>query len=142
SVQAQSFTWNGGTADYGTPGNWSPAASAPPLLPGQSAIFGGSGSTTVTVGAGPIRPDSWTFDPGAQSYFINGAPVSFSLAGASGGVIDRANSGQSIEILNNIGGAGVQVQLLGNSALTLFGTNTYSGGTTVSGFGTLSAVSS
>ncbi|MES2197958.1 MAG: autotransporter domain-containing protein [Pseudomonadota bacterium] len=46
-------------------------------------------------------------------------------------------------IANNIGEsvAGVQVQLLGNSYLALVGNNSYSGGTTVSGLGTLGVVS-
>jgi hypothetical protein len=146
-AQAQSFTWGGtgsgtATTDYNTGSNWSnPPVGAPPIAGGQSAIFDAVGSTTVTVSGGPITPSSWTFDANSQAYLINGAAVNFSQAGASGGIIDHANSGQSIEIFNNIGGAGAQVQLLGNSALTLFGNNTYSGGTTVSGFGTLSVVS-
>jgi autotransporter-associated beta strand protein len=143
AVQAQSFTWGGASADYNVNTNWAPTAGAPPIAAGQLAVFDATGSsTTVNVSAGPIAPDSWTFTATSQAYMITGANVNFSRAGTSGGVIDNANAGQSIEILNNIGGSGVQVQLLGNSALTLFGTNTYSGGTTVSGFGTLSVVSS
>ena len=138
---AQSFTWGGTTTDYGTATNWSNPGSAPPIGPGQSAVFDTTGTATVNVSAGPIAPDSWTFSAASQSYFISGANVNFSLAGASGGIIDNANAGQSIEILNNIGGSGIRVQLLGNSALTLFGNNTYSGGTTVGAFGTLSVVS-
>src|SRR6202043_2603989 len=85
----------------------------------------------VDVTAGPIAPDSWTFTAASQSYTISGADVNFSLPGASGGIINNA-TGQTISIANNIGGTGVQVQQLGNSLLTLSGTNTYSGGTTIS----------
>ena len=143
---AQSFTWGGtgsttATTNYNLGTNWAnPPAGAPPVAAGASAIFGTTGSTTVTVTTGPTAPASWNFTAASQPYLISGAAVNFSVAGAGGGIIDNANSGQSIEIFNKIGGSGVQVQLLGNSALTLFSANTYSGGTTVSGFGTLSVV--
>ena len=60
--------------------------------------------------------------------------MNFSLAGASGGLINNANAGQTISIANSIGEsvAGVQLQQLGNSTLILTGANTYSGGTTIS----------
>ena len=89
--------------------------------------------------AGPIIPDSWTFNANAQSYTISGADVNFSLAGATGGIIDNANAGQTITISNNIGEsvAGVAVQALGNSTLVLTGTNTYTGGTTIAAGATL-----
>jgi autotransporter-associated beta strand protein len=147
AAQAQSFTWvgTGSTTDtgvYNLGTNWSnPPVGAPPIVAGQSAVFDTTGSTAVSVSAGPIAPNSWTFTANSQAYVISGADVKFGVAGAGGGVIDNANSGQSIEILNNIGGSGAQVQLLGNSVLTLFGNNTYSGGTTVSGSGILSVVS-
>ncbi len=136
---AQNFTWSGASTDYNSGANWAPTTA--PINVGQSAIFDVAGSIPVSVSAGPIAPNSWTFNANSQAFMISGAAVNFSLAGASGGVIDNASSGQSIEILNNVGGSGVQVQLLGNSVLTIFGNNTYSGGTTVSGFGTLSVVS-
>src|SRR5665213_1916501 len=149
AAQAQNFTWGGTgstttTIDYNLGTNWSnPPAGAPPVIAGQSAIFDTTGSATVVVTSSPVAPGSWTFNATSQSFLISGAAVNFSQAGSSGGIIDNANSGQSITIANNIGEtvAGTQVQLLGNSALTLDGNNTYSGGTTVSGFGTLSVVS-
>jgi autotransporter-associated beta strand protein len=145
TAQAQSYAWGGtgsttATTDYNLGTNWAnPPAGAPPVAAGKSAVFDATGSATVAVTAGPIAPDSWTFSASAQSYSISGANVNFSLAGAGGGIIDNANSSQAISISNNIGEsvAGVQVQLLGNSLLTLSGTNTYSGGTTISSFGTL-----
>ena len=90
-ARAQSYTWGGSgstttTPDYGTATNWStPLFGAPPIFPSQSAVFGTSGSSTVTIGGGPMLPDSWTFTANAQSYTISGNPVSFSLSGSSGG---------------------------------------------------------
>jgi len=144
-AQAQAFTWSGATGDYNLGSNWtSPPAGAPPVAAGQSAVFDTAGSTAVTVTAGPIAPDSWTFTAASQSYAISGAPVNFSLAGASGGIIDNANSGQVISIANAIGGqvAGVQVQQTGTSTLILSGTNSYSGGTSVSAGATLQVTNS
>ena len=145
SARAQAFTWGGTgstttTTDYNLGTNWSsPPIGAPPVVSGQSAVFDTTGSATVAVTSGSIAPDSWTFTAGAQFYSISGGAVNFSRAGASGGIIDNANSGQTISISNNIGesAAGVQVQLLNNSTLILSGSNSYSGGTTVSNFGSL-----
>jgi autotransporter-associated beta strand protein len=140
-AQAQNFTWGGtgsttATSDYGTATNWSaPPAGAPPIFPTQSAIFGASGSSTVTIGAGPMLPDSWTFTANAQAYTISGNPVNFSMSGPSGGVINNANSGQTITISANINdgvGGPIMVQQFGNSTLVLSGTNGYTGGTLIS----------
>lgn len=147
---AQSFTWGGvgsttATADYNLGTNWaSPPAGAPPATSGQSAVFDTTGSTSVSVSAGSVAPDSWTFSAASQSYTISGGALNFSRAGPTGGVIDNANAGQTISISNNIGEAvaGVEVQLSGSSTLILSGTNTYSGGTMISGFGTLQVTNS
>jgi len=137
--QNPGFTWGGtgsttATTDYNLGTNWAnPPVGAPPVSAGQAAVFGAAGSSTVVVTAGPVTPDSWTFNANARSFAISGAAVNFNLAGAGGGIIDNANFGQTISISNNIGEtvAGVQVQQLGNSTLILSGTNTYTGGTTI-----------
>jgi autotransporter-associated beta strand protein len=126
---AQSFTWGGtGTSDYALATNWSNPGIAPPFLPGQSAIFGATGSSTVVVDLShlPIpffQPDSWTFSADAQSVYS----------------INNANAGQTITIANNINDGfdgvsiiPVSVQQLGNSTLVLAGANSYSGGTLIS----------
>ena len=144
-AQAQSYTWGGAgsttaTTNYNVGTNWSnPPVGAPPLAVGQAAIFGATGNSTVVVTAGPIRPSSWTFGANAQSYTVGGGVLNFSQAGSAGGIIDNANSGQTISISNNIIEfiTGVQVQLLGNSTLTLSSANVYTGGTVVGGGGTL-----
>jgi autotransporter-associated beta strand protein len=144
-ASAQSFVWGGAgstttTSDYNLDTNWSsPPAGAPPVASGQSAIFDSSGSASVAVTSGPLAPGSWTFSANAQSYTITGAVLNFSQAGSAGGIIDNANAGQTITIANSIGESvpGVQVQVLGPSTLVLSGANSYTGGTTVSGFATL-----
>jgi autotransporter-associated beta strand protein len=131
-------TWNGSvSSDYNVDGNWTPATA--PVAAGQSAIFGPTGTPAVDVSAGPITPNSWTFTTNAAAYSISGAAMNFSLAGPTGGIIDNANTVQTISIANNIGEsvAGVQVQVLGISTLILSGTNTYSGGTNIGTSGTL-----
>ena len=138
---AQSL-WTGATSTtYETNANWLlPTA---PTGPGQSAVFDtGAPSTIVNVTSTSIAPNSWTFNSTAQSYAVSGGAVNFSLAGPLGGIIDNADAGQTITISNNIGEStpGVQVQLLGSSTLRLSGTNTYTGGTTVS-LGTLQVAS-
>ncbi|WP_164988378.1 autotransporter outer membrane beta-barrel domain-containing protein [Bradyrhizobium betae] len=81
-----------------------------------------------------MSPDSWTFSTNSQSYTISGGAVTFSQAGASGGITNNANAGQTISIANNIGEAvaGVQLHQAGSSTLVLTGANTYTGGTTIS----------
>jgi autotransporter-associated beta strand protein len=144
-ANAQSFVWGGAgstttTSDYNLGTNWSsPPTGAPPVTSGQSAVFDAAGAASVAVTSGPIAPGSWTFNASAQSYTITGAALNFSQAGSAGGIIDNANAGQTITIANAIGESvpGVQVQLLGQSTLVLSGANSYTGGTTVSGFATL-----
>jgi len=132
SAQAQSV-WGGpgsttATANYKLGTNWDPTGA--PVAGGQSAIFDTTGRSTVTVGAGAIAPDSWTFNANSQSYTITGAAVNFS---ATGGLFNNANAGQTISISNNLGesAAGAQLQQLGNSTLVLTGANSYSGGTVI-----------
>jgi fibronectin-binding autotransporter adhesin len=136
AAQAQSV-WGGpgsttNTTDYNLNTNWGPAAS--PVGAGQSAVFKNNGKVNVNVTAGPISPDAWTFNANSKSFNISGADVNFSLAGANGGIINKANTGQTITISNNIGEtfAGVRVQQTGNSTLILSGANTYTGNTTIS----------
>jgi autotransporter-associated beta strand protein len=140
-AMAQSL-WQGVTPTYETNTNWLPPTTppSPPIGPGQLAVFdAGPASTTINVTSSSIAPGSWTFNAGAQSYTISGGAVNFSLAGPLGGIIDNANVGQTISIANNIGelAAGVQVLQQGSSTLILAGTNTYSGGTTISSGGVL-----
>ena len=134
---AQTYAWGGAgssttTSDYNLGTNWSnPPAGAPPVAAGQAASFADTGDAVVNVTAGPIAPDSWTFQANAQSFLIVGQAVNFSLAGATGGLINNANAGQIFIVGNALGGAGVQVQQLGSSSLILLGTNSYTGGTVV-----------
>jgi len=108
SAPAQGFIWGGvgsttATTDYNLGTNWNPPAGAPPVAAGQSAVFDATGSVAVVVTAGPVSPGSWTINATSQSYSISGAAVNFNLAGATGGIINNANAGQTISISNNIG---------------------------------------
>ena len=130
-ARAQSV-WGGpgsttATSNYNLNTNWGPATA--PIAAGQSAIFGATGNSVVTVTAGPIAPDAWTFNFDSRNYGINGAAVNFSLAGPTGGIINNAGAGKTIGIANNIGEsvAGVQLQQLGAGSLFLSGANTYTG---------------
>jgi fibronectin-binding autotransporter adhesin len=132
AAQAQSV-WGGPastttTQNYKLGTNWDPNGA--PVAAGQSAIFDTTGNPTIKVNAGAIAPDSWTFNANSQSYMITGAAVNF---GATGGLFNNANAGQTISIDNNLGesAAGAQLQQLGNSTLILTGNNTYSGGTVI-----------
>ncbi|MCP3405954.1 S-layer family protein [Bradyrhizobium sp. CCGB01] len=126
SAQAQSV-WHGfgnstATSDYNLDTNWSnPPAGAPPINAGQSAQFNGGGSATITVTAGPITPDSWTFGANASNYAVSGSDVNFNGAGPN--LVNNANTNQSISISNNMTGAGISQA--GASTLTLSGTNSF-----------------
>ena len=125
SVRAQ--TWGGTgstttTSDYNLGTNWSnPPAGAPPVNAGQAATFSSTGSATVTVTAGPITPDSWTFSANSQSYTISGQAVNFNGAGPN--IVNNANAGQTISISNNMTGAAISQAAA--STLTLAGTNSF-----------------
>jgi autotransporter-associated beta strand protein len=136
-AQAQNI-WGGTgstttTSDYNLGTNWSSLpAGAPPTAGGQSAVFGNTGSSAVTVTAGPITPDSWTFNANSLFYTVSGQAVNFNASGLT----NNASAGQTISISNNLGGPGAQLQQLGASTLILSGTNSYTGATTI-GAGTL-----
>ena len=119
------------TTNYNLNTNWGPAAA--PVGAGQTALFDATGNAAITVTAGPIAPNSWAFHTTAKSFTINGAAVNFSQAGSGGGLINGAFGGSAISIANNLGETvpGVRLQQLGSSTLTLSGTNTYTGPTTI-----------
>ncbi|MGW1422965.1 autotransporter outer membrane beta-barrel domain-containing protein [Bradyrhizobium manausense] len=110
------------TSDYNLDTNWSnPPAGAPPVNAGQTAIFTLTGSATVSVTAGPITPDSWTFTTSSQNYTISGQAVNFNGAGPN--LVNNAFFGQTISISNNM--TGTSISQTGFSTLTLSGTNTF-----------------
>jgi uncharacterized protein with beta-barrel porin domain len=135
SATAQTYTWGGAgstttTTDYNLGTNWSnPPASAPPVNAGQAANFDATGSATVSVTAGPITPDSWTFTATSQSYTVTGQNVNFH----GGALTNNASAGQAISISNNM--TGVLLSQAGASTLTVSGTNSFT--TTTVSAGTL-----
>jgi hypothetical protein len=113
------------TTDYNLGTNWSnPPVGAPPVSAGKSAVFDATGAAAVTVTAGPIAPDSWTFNAASQSYTITGQAVNFGT-----GLTNNASAGQAISISNNM--TGTTLTQVAASTLTLTGTNSFAN-TTVS----------
>jgi uncharacterized protein with beta-barrel porin domain len=137
-AQAQSV-WGGAsattnTSDYNLGTNWSTNPVAPTAA-GSSAQFsdgtggsGGTASTSVTVTAGPITPDSWTFLSNSQSYTVTGALVHFANAAT---LTNNASAGQAIIIANNMIGA--TLSQAAGSTLTLSGTNNFTGTSVTAG---------
>jgi fibronectin-binding autotransporter adhesin len=133
-AQAQS-TWQGDTStDYNTGSNWD--NSTAPVSSGQSAIFDSTSNSTVLISSA-VSPDGWTFTSNAPAYNISGSAVTL---GASG-IVDNA-SGQTITISNDLGGTcGVAIHD-STGTMTLSGSNSYTGATTIDVGGTLAAGSS
>ena len=124
SVALAQSVWGGvgsstATADYNLGTNWSTSPTAPTAA-GSSAQFNNTGLATVTVTAGPIAPNSWTFLAASQSYNVTGANVNFSNAAT---VTNNANAGQAISIANNM--TGTTMSQAAASTLTLSGTNAF-----------------
>lgn len=119
-AQAQSV-WGGAgstttTSDYNLGTNWSTNPTSP-VTAGSSAQFGATGSATVTVTAGPITPDSWTFTAASQNYTVSGQAVNFNGAGPN-----LINNGGTNSISNNMTGSGISVTA---GQLTVSGTNSF-----------------
>jgi hypothetical protein len=125
AVQAQNV-WVGigsttNTHDYNLGTNWSdPPAGAPPVASGQSAQFDNTGTGAVVVTAGPIAPDSWTFNANSQSYNLTGASVNFSNAAT---LTNNASAGQAISVANNM--TGTTLSQAAASTLAISGTDSF-----------------
>jgi uncharacterized protein with beta-barrel porin domain len=125
---AANFTWDGTgatttTNNYNLDTNWGPATA--PITAGQAAIFANTGNTSVNVTAGPITPDSWTFNANSQSYSVTGAAVNFAT-----GITNNASAGQSLIVTNSM--TGTTLSQTANSILTIGGTNSFTN-TTITG---------
>lgn len=107
------------STSYTTGTNWSTNPTAP-TASGQSALFGGSGNTSVKTGMGAITPDSWTFEANSKSYVVTGGTVHF---GNAAKLTNNANAGQAISISNNM--FGTTLSQAGASTLTLSGTDKF-----------------
>ncbi|MCR9137584.1 MAG: autotransporter domain-containing protein [Alphaproteobacteria bacterium] len=121
--QTVAQTWNGTGSDYGTAGNWTP--NNVPDATGENAVLDDTGATEpiVDLGAGTFSPDSVTIN-GATSYTIQNGTLDL-----ANGLTNNSSADQTISAI--ISGAGGLSQD-GDGTLTLLGTNTYTGTTTVS----------
>src|SRR6218665_2338432 len=91
-AMAQDDTWNGGTANYNTGGNWTPAG-----VPPNIATFANTGSTTG-AGAANSTINEILFAANAQQYnFINDSTLTINGIGTNGIV---SNSAQSQSVSN------------------------------------------
>jgi uncharacterized protein with beta-barrel porin domain len=120
---AQSVWGGTGSTTSGTSytagSNWSTNPTAP-TASGQSALFGGSGNTSVKTGMGVITPDSWTFEANSKSYVVTGGAVHF---GNAAQLTNNANVGQAISIINNL--TGTTLSQAAASTLTISGTDKF-----------------
>ena len=153
-------TWNvadGGSWSTSVTGNWTPATT--PSHAGDTAHFGaiiGTSTATVTIDGGNLSVGALTFNTtGGGSYIIAG-PYMLTFDNDSAGsaqlsnnggnhaiaapvalasnLVVSATTGSSLTISGPISEAspGTSVTLTGGGELILTGTNTYTGGTTVS----------
>ena len=149
-TKAATVTWVGGGSDFNwaTSGNWSNAAG--PIAGGTSDLIFLSGSvTTSTNNLAGLTASSITFANGSSDNHLAGS----NTLTIAGNVIDNTGSWQSIDLpvallgtipfqINNgqltmngamsDGASAGGVNKSGGNWLYLTGTNTYSGGTTVS----------
>ncbi len=118
-------TWQSGglaNTDYNEPSNWD--TGTVPNSAGQTATFGPAGSATVIVNSA-IAPNGWTFAASSQDYALSGSTVTFGGAG----IAMLANRG--VTVSNVIAGTGGVTVNNPSGSLTMSGTNTYTGVTTI-----------
>jgi fibronectin-binding autotransporter adhesin len=121
---ANNLTWNTTSADWTSPTVWNNSNV-------DSAIFSSTGAAAITV-AGPITLRGMKFT--ANGYTLAGSSA-LTLTNGGGGTLGvgevQVSSGVSAAVNAPIGGS-VGLNKTGAGTLALGGTNTYSGGTTVS----------
>ncbi|MCP2002244.1 UNVERIFIED_ORG: outer membrane autotransporter protein [Buttiauxella agrestis ATCC 33320] len=137
TVHASTVTWSPTGQGSGGSGTWDVIDSewfnGTVMLPwnnlaGDSALFGGTaGTITVT---NPITVQDLLFN--VNGYIINGG----TLSTASGTMGINVGSGNTATVNSIIAGTG-RVDINGGGILVLGGTNTYSGGTTITNNSTL-----
>ncbi|WP_237931260.1 autotransporter outer membrane beta-barrel domain-containing protein [Buttiauxella sp. S19-1] len=137
TVHASTVTWSPTGQGSGGSGTWNVIDSewfnGTVMLPwnnlaGDSALFGGTaGTITVT---NPITVQDLLFN--VNGYIINGG----TLSTASGTMGINVGSGNTATVNSIIAGTG-RVDINGGGILVLGGTNTYSGGTTITNNSTL-----
>ena len=123
---AQAIWQANNSTDYNAGANWS--TGAVPDAAGTVAQFTNVGSPTVTVN-GPVAPTAWEFD-GPGNFAISGTDVNFQPVDGLGGIIVDAGAQQINNNISETGGA-ASIEVNSGATLTLAGTNTYTGPTTI-----------
>lgn len=94
TARAQDATWNGATSEWTTPGNWSPAS-----VPTGTAIFTGSGATSISNAGGAVTLGEILFNANAQHYQI-AVDNPFTLTGA--GVVNNSGAIQFFGVSSSL----------------------------------------
>lgn len=117
-IIAHAQVWQSGpdSGNYNSSTNWT--TNTVPDTAGEMATFANNGNNNITVTAGPISPQSWTFAPNSQGYGISGQAVNFVT-----GITNNNALGSPINISNNMTGSTI-VQA-GASTLGISGTNVF-----------------
>ncbi len=147
-----SVVWNGGGATAATGNTWTAGANWGGIAPaaGQPLVFGPTASGGYTTAnnsfAAGTKFTGITFNAAASAYTLQGNAITLvgpivnqssnnqtiDLAmqlAAGGGTLDTGSAGLAIS--GDISGSGSGLTKLGSGTLTLSGSNSYSGGTTV-----------
>ena len=95
-LMAQSFTWTGGTTNWGTPGNWTPAG-GPPNGSGSSAIFSTTALPNPNLTAASVTVGSIQFSAVGGNTISATAPFTLTMQVSSGSSsISTTSSGNAI----------------------------------------------
>ena len=99
SAQANTSTWNGGTADWNTTGSWTGGGPAPT----DTAAFGGTTASTATISTGATATSIGTLSvTNTAATLIEGGTVASTLNIGTGGITIASGSGTL-----TFGGSGV-----------------------------------
>ena len=127
-VAQTTYTWTGAASNvYGTAGNWSGGAGAPPDSTTERATLStGAANRNISVAA-PVTINRLTIN-GTSAYTLSGSAIT--LGGTSALI---SVSGSASHTIGNVLGGSASLSKSGTGSLMLNAANTFSGGTTLAG---------